>query len=137
MSERLIPESQLKQAVREVLSEMLGLGTPLPQASPLRQWYDTDPAYTLLGFDEAEQLREAVRSGLLRIGYEVRDRRKPQAKLPVPHREMPAAPVRTPRAALVPLGSLWTIGPLHLTLKLLNVQILRYPAVIQIPMNRR
>jgi hypothetical protein len=122
MSERLIPESQLKQAVREVLSEMLGLGTPLPQASPLRQWYDTDPAYTLLGFDEAEQLREAVRSGLLRIGYEVRDRRKPQAKLP---------------RYQFHIESLWTIGPLHLTLKLLNVQILRYPAVIQIPMNRR
>ena len=81
LSEKLIPESQLKQAVREVLAEMLGMAIQ-PQISPLRQWYDTDPAYQLLGLDEAEQLREAVRSGLLRVGHEVRDRRKPQAKLP-------------------------------------------------------
>ncbi|NEQ28926.1 MAG: hypothetical protein F6K28_60275 [Microcoleus sp. SIO2G3] len=82
MSDRMISESELKQAVREVLAEMLGLGTPAHSVSPLRQWYDTDPAYTLLGLDDPEQLREAVRSGLLRVGHEVRDRRKPKAKLP-------------------------------------------------------
>jgi hypothetical protein len=83
MTERMISESELKQAVREVLAEMLGLGTPASaQVSPLRQWYDTDPAYKMMGLDDAEQLREAVRSGLLRVGHEVRDRRKPKAKLP-------------------------------------------------------
>ncbi len=81
MVEKLIPENQLKQAVREVLIEMLGLSAPTLTPST-RQWYDTDPAYQLLGLNDAEQLREAVRSGLLRIGHEVRDRRKPQAKLP-------------------------------------------------------
>lgn len=81
MTEKLISESQLKQAVREVLAEMLGLNMP-EQPTPLRQWYDTDPAYHLLGLDDAEQLREAVRSGLLRLGNEVRDRRKPKGKLP-------------------------------------------------------
>ncbi|MBD2019218.1 hypothetical protein H6F43_03350 [Leptolyngbya sp. FACHB-36] len=80
MTDRLIPESQLKQAVRDILTEMLGL--PPAQASTTRQWYDTDPAYHLLGLDDPEQLREAVRSGLLRVGHEVRDRRKPSAKLP-------------------------------------------------------
>ena len=76
----LIPKSQLKQAVREILAEMLGV--QVVQSGSQRQWYDTDPAYELLDLDEPEQLREAVRSGLLRIGYEVRDRRKPRAKLP-------------------------------------------------------
>ncbi|NJL21201.1 MAG: hypothetical protein HC895_10875 [Leptolyngbyaceae cyanobacterium SM1_3_5] len=83
MSDRIISESELKQAVREVLAEMLGLDAPAPASvSPLRQWYDTDPAYTPLGLNDPEQLREAVRSGLLRVGHEVRDRRKPKAKLP-------------------------------------------------------
>ncbi|NJO73290.1 MAG: hypothetical protein HC833_05675 [Leptolyngbyaceae cyanobacterium RM1_406_9] len=81
MDEKAIPLSQLKQAVREVLAEMLGLEFQI-QAHTNRQWYDTDPAYQLLGLDDPEQLREAVRSGLLRVGHEVRDRRKPQAKLP-------------------------------------------------------
>ena len=78
--ERLIPESQLRAAVKEVLAEMLGMNHAAPASN--RQWYDTDPAYKLLGFDKAEQLREAVRSGLLRVGHEVRDRRKPQARIP-------------------------------------------------------
>lgn len=81
MSDRFISEQQLKQAVREVLAEMLGVSSEQP-ASGQRQWYDTNSAYALLGLDTAEQLREAVRSGLLRVGQEVRDRRKPQAKLP-------------------------------------------------------
>jgi hypothetical protein len=80
--ERYIPESQLKAAVREVLAEMLGVGNSPPADTSRRQWYDTDPAYELLGLDTAEQLRDAVRSGLFRIGHEVRDRRKPNARLP-------------------------------------------------------
>ncbi len=81
MTEKYISESQLKEAVRAVLSEMLGLGIT-SQVPVTRQWFDTDPAYQLLGLKDAEQLREAVRSGLLRVGHEVRDRRKPQARLP-------------------------------------------------------
>ncbi len=81
MSERFISEQQLKQAVREVLAEMLGVGIENSVAAS-RQWYDTSSAYSLLGLDDAEQLRDAVRSGLLRVGQEVRDRRKPQGKLP-------------------------------------------------------
>lgn len=81
MTDRFIPESQLKQAVREVLAELL-LGMQPPQPPTNRQWYDTDPAYQMLGFDNPKQLREAVKSNLLRVGKEVRDRRKPQSKLP-------------------------------------------------------
>jgi hypothetical protein len=60
----------LKQAVREVLAEMLGVGIEQAAAAN-RQWYDTGSAYSLLGFDDAEQLREAVRSGLFRVGHPV------------------------------------------------------------------
>jgi hypothetical protein len=80
ITDHLIPKSQIKQAIREILAEMLGV--QMAQSGEQRQWYDTDPAYELLDLDEPEQLRDAVRSGLLRIGYEVRDRRKPRAKLP-------------------------------------------------------
>ena len=79
MTEKFIPESQLKQAVRDVLAELL-LGMQ-PTTPANRQWYDTDPAYQMLGFDHPNQLREAVRGGLLRLGHEVRDRRKPNAKI--------------------------------------------------------
>jgi hypothetical protein len=71
LSERFISEQQLKQAVREVLAEMLGVGIEKSIAAS-RQWYDTSSAYSLLGLDDAEQLHDAVRSGLLRVGQEVR-----------------------------------------------------------------
>lgn len=74
--ERLIPESQLKQAVREILADMLGVQ---PQQQTRRKAYPTSQAYKLLGYDSAGQLYDAVESGLLRIGREVQDRRKPQA----------------------------------------------------------
>jgi hypothetical protein len=81
MTEQLIPEQQLRQAIRDILAEMLGI-TPQPPTSANREWYDTDPAYQLLGLKDSEQLREAVRAGLFRLGHEVRDRRKPKSKLP-------------------------------------------------------
>lgn len=77
--ERLIPESQLKNAIKEILAEMLGVqSTPRPQC----QWQDTDPAFELLGLNSAEQLRNMVRDGLLRIGDEVRDVRSPSSQIP-------------------------------------------------------
>ncbi|MBN3875268.1 hypothetical protein [Nostoc sp. JL23] len=77
--EKLIPESQLRDAIKEILAEMLGVNAT---AQPNRQWYDTDPAYCHLGLDSAEQLREMVRNGLLRIGIEVRDVRSPSSQIP-------------------------------------------------------
>ncbi|MCC5636369.1 hypothetical protein LC593_10955 [Nostoc sp. CHAB 5844] len=80
-AERLIPESQLDQIVEEkvkkILAQMLGV-----QSTTNRQWYDTDPAYSLLGFDSAEQLRIMLRDGILRIGHEVRDVRSPNSQIP-------------------------------------------------------
>ncbi|WP_414755607.1 hypothetical protein [Anabaena sp. CCY 9910] len=77
-TERLIPESQLKAYIKETLAEMLGVQPTQPQ----RQWYDTDPAYSHLGLDSAEQLRTMVRDGTLRVGVEVRDVRSPNSQIP-------------------------------------------------------
>ncbi|MEH2034051.1 MAG: hypothetical protein V7K67_31335 [Nostoc sp.] len=82
-TERLIPESQLKVIVegmvKETLAQMLGVNTT---AQTQRRWYDTEQAYSLLGLNLADQLRDMVRSGLLRIGYEVRDVRSPDSQIP-------------------------------------------------------
>jgi hypothetical protein len=81
-TERLIPESQLKAIVegmvKETLAQMLGVNAT---AQPQKQWYDTEQAYSLLGLNLADQLRDMVRSGLLRIGHEVRDVRLPNSQL--------------------------------------------------------
>ena len=73
----LIPKSQIKEAVREVLAEMLGV----QHQDRIRQWYDIIEAYSLLDLKSAKQLREMIRSGLLRIGHEVRDRRSPGSRI--------------------------------------------------------
>jgi hypothetical protein len=48
-----------------------------------RQWYPSSKAYSLLGYDNYRKLWNAVDSGLLRIGKEVSDRRKPNSSRPV------------------------------------------------------
>jgi hypothetical protein len=81
-TERLIPESQLRDAIKEILSEMLNVNTIAAQ--PQREWYDTDPAYSMLGLDSPKQLRKMIADGILRVGKdgEVRDLRSPGARLP-------------------------------------------------------
>ena len=64
--ERLIPESQIREVVRSLLLE-------IQSVPPKAQWYDTTPAYSLLGLDSAETLRIMVRQKMLRLGVEVRD----------------------------------------------------------------
>ena len=77
-ADSLIPMSWLKQAVREVLAEMLGVQTCPPRC----QFYPTSKAWRELGYSCQKQLYDAVNSGLLRVGYEVEDRRRPQSRLP-------------------------------------------------------
>lgn len=83
-TERLIPESQLREVVedmvRQILSKMLGIGTVQPQ----REWYDTQSACTLLGLDSPKQLRKMIADGILRVGkeHEVRDLRSPSSQKP-------------------------------------------------------
>lgn len=80
--ERLIPESQIKAVVkdmvREILSEMLGVVPVTKQ----QQWYDAEAAYERLALDSAKQLRAMVRDGRLRLGHEVRDLRSPNSQIP-------------------------------------------------------
>jgi predicted DNA-binding transcriptional regulator len=77
-NDTLIPKSQIHEAVREALVEILGI-----QAQErTKQWYDVNEAYKLLDLKSAKKLREMIRSGLLRIGYEVRDCRSPNSQLP-------------------------------------------------------
>jgi hypothetical protein len=71
MSDRTLLD-QIKQAVREVLAE-----------SELHcSWCNADPGYIHLGLDSAEQLRIMVRTGVLRVGIEVRDVRSRDSRLP-------------------------------------------------------
>jgi hypothetical protein len=83
ITERLIPESQLKAIVEDIvkdtLAQMLGVNST---AQSQKQWHDTELAYSLLGLNSVEQLREMVRNGLLRIGHEVRDVRSPSSQIP-------------------------------------------------------
>lgn len=83
ITERLIPESQLKAIVegmvKDTLAQMLGVNVTTQLQ---RQWHDTEQAYSLLALNTTEQLREMVRSGLLRIGHEVRDVRSPSSQVP-------------------------------------------------------
>ncbi len=74
----MIPESEIRAAVREILAEMLGVQS---QSKPRRKFYPTSKAWKEVGCDNQEQLYDAIASGLLRVGYEVEDRRKPSAKL--------------------------------------------------------
>ncbi|QLE47803.1 hypothetical protein FD724_07145 [Nostoc sp. C057] len=83
IAERLIPESQLKAIVEDIvkqtLAEMLGVNTT---AQSQKRWHDTEQAFSPLGLNSAEQLREMVRNGLLRIGHEVRDVSSPDSQIP-------------------------------------------------------
>ena len=85
MSDRLIPESQLQETVaalvRIELAKMLNIGQQSPSGN--QEWFNTNQAYKALGYEKPKHLYEAVASGLLRIGHEVRDRRKPGSRKPI------------------------------------------------------
>jgi hypothetical protein len=82
-SEKLIPESQLKRWLAETLLAMAEqLGAKPQQSRSRREWFNTAEAAAMLGYDDPRQLRQAVHSGLLRVGIEVRDRRKPNSRKP-------------------------------------------------------
>jgi hypothetical protein len=70
----------LEPIVRKILADMLGVTQDRHQNPQV--WFDTAKAYSLLDLADSEQLREMVRSGLLRLGKEVRDRRKPNSQKP-------------------------------------------------------
>lgn len=73
-------DARIEHKVREVLVNMLGLDQKETEAR--RRYYPTSKAWKLLDFDSQDQLYDAINSGLLRVGTEVSDRRKPQSAMP-------------------------------------------------------
>jgi hypothetical protein len=67
----------LKVLIQEVLAEMLGMSDQKNQAG----WVALKDAVPILGYPSYKALHKDVDAGLLRRGTEVRDRRKPGAKL--------------------------------------------------------
>lgn len=75
----MIPLEQLEMTVRaivrECLADMLGLNQ---QKTPT--WMALQDAVTYLGYDSDRSLYRDIEDGLLRIGHEVQDRRRPGSK---------------------------------------------------------
>lgn len=67
--------AELKALVREILIEML---QPQPESD---QWHDLPKAWQPLGYPSYTALYKDCQRGLFRQGKELRDRRKPGAKL--------------------------------------------------------
>jgi hypothetical protein len=74
----LHPErSEIKEIVQEVLAEMLGMSGQQNQAG----WVSLKDAVSPLGYPTYKALHKDLSAGVFRIGKEVRDRRKPGAKV--------------------------------------------------------
>jgi hypothetical protein len=67
---------QIKQAVREVLAEMLGASGTDKQTG----WVSLKDAVEPLGYPSYKALHKDVAAGVFRMGKELRDRRKLEAK---------------------------------------------------------
>ncbi|NET34690.1 MAG: hypothetical protein F6K19_22130 [Cyanothece sp. SIO1E1] len=82
MSEPLVPLSHvdaiIERKVKEVLGKMLGLsGQSLePESVPITE------AAARLGYENPTQIYKDIAAGLLRVGHEVEDRRRPGRKKP-------------------------------------------------------
>lgn len=75
-------ESQIREVVIDVLRELVTSSSRQPKEAPLPdKWVDLRKAWDLLGYPSYQALYKAVKSGLLRPGIEVRDRRKPGARI--------------------------------------------------------
>jgi hypothetical protein len=67
----------IKQIVREVLGELLQASTGTQQTG----WVALKDAVAPLGYPSYKALHKDVASGVFRSGKEIRDRRKPGAKM--------------------------------------------------------
>lgn len=70
MTDRLIPESELKPVVKQILAELFDI-TPAQQHQ--RQWYKASQAFKLLDLDNIESLHKRRKSGELKEGEHWRD----------------------------------------------------------------
>ena len=73
-------DARIEVKLRQLFAKVIGLEQQ--QFSSHRKHYPTSQAWKLLDFDNRDQLYDAVSSGLLRLGIEVSDRRKPKSALP-------------------------------------------------------
>jgi hypothetical protein len=72
--------------VQRTLAEMLGLASqPEPKIVPLRK------AIFLLGYETSSQIYKDIENGLLRVGYEIEDRRRPGTKKARYYVDIPAS----------------------------------------------
>ncbi|MGB3295881.1 MAG: hypothetical protein WBB01_23095 [Phormidesmis sp.] len=94
MSEPSVPLSYVdaivERKVKEVLGRMLGFSQqPIESdACPITE------AATRLGYDKPAQIYKDIAAGLLRVGHEVEDRRRPGRKKPRYFVDVPAARAR-------------------------------------------
>lgn len=73
--------SEIKELMRELMPEVLIELLGGVQQNTSDQWIDLEDAWEKLGYPSYNALYKTVQSGLFREGKEVRDRRKPGAKL--------------------------------------------------------
>ena len=80
MSEPLVPLSHvdaiIERKVKEVLGQMLGLSNQPKEVGA----YPIAEAASRLGYEKPAQIYKDIAAGLLRVGYEVEDRRRPRSE---------------------------------------------------------
>ena len=74
-------ESQIREVVIEVLRDLIVASSKKSSSVLPDKWVDLRKAWEILGYPSYQALYKAVKSGLLRPGIEVRDRRKPGARI--------------------------------------------------------
>lgn len=75
-------EALVEAAVERKLRKLLAPLMSSEAANPDAEWVDANEACKRLGYPSTKVLYENISSGLLRLGKEVRDRRKPGRKKP-------------------------------------------------------
>jgi hypothetical protein len=75
-----LDRSQIKVLVQEVLIEILLSSSSLPTQTS-EQWISLKKAWILMGYPSYQALHRDVKRGLFRKDKELRDRRKPGAKI--------------------------------------------------------
>lgn len=74
-------EEQVKSIVWKLLLELIPSLMKVSQPERLEGWVDAKKAWGPLGYPSYNALYKTIQSGLLREGKEVRDRRKPGARI--------------------------------------------------------
>jgi hypothetical protein len=76
-----LERDQIKQIVTEVLAELLAQTLAKTTEKQSERWIALDKAWEELGYPSYSALYKDVNAGVFRVGKELRDRRKPGAKI--------------------------------------------------------